>query len=111
KVYLERHQYAPELNTLYVRGVPFKAPGCTDIGSARRKVFPRKKGVLVATIKTVYNAIELQWLNQVRAQGRIENRLQAVRMARQLRAQNPGCVLADGSYLPPVRTVINVMEV
>lgn len=35
ETFLERHLYAPELNTLVVRGVRFRVPGATDVRDAR----------------------------------------------------------------------------
>lgn len=36
---LETHLYAPELNTLVVRGVRFRCEGCVTIKQARAKLF------------------------------------------------------------------------
>ena len=102
-IVLERHAYAPEMNTahIYRRGVrvaSLRAPGATSIRAARRTLFAQARPGLRVAIWSRYDEPRWRWLDALKAEGRTASRLEAWRLARQFRTAP--ATLDDGAILP-----------
>lgn len=106
--HLETHKFAPELNTLHLKnGVSIRVSGCTSIKQAREKLFKPRSLTLCATVKKVYEHPSFKWLESEYS-GRVPSRKAALTFAKNLREQNKGGVLVDGSILPPLKTNVRI---
>ncbi|USN15587.1 hypothetical protein KIKIMORA_04690 [Brevundimonas phage vB_BpoS-Kikimora] len=90
KIALERHAYAPELNTAHIlrKGrvvASLPAPGATSIKEARAKLFPRITPGRVAFYASQYPA-PLKWLERQYA-GRVASYENALTFLRTQRAK------------------------
>ena len=101
KTVLDVHEYAPEMNKLHFHGVAFRCPRVKTIKEAKQYCFPKKRKGLYCRIDSIYSGEKYKSLNRIGlASGKIENRISAVRYAKQKLQQNGG-ILLSGEILPP----------
>ena len=88
KFYLERHQYAPELNKIRFEGLKttIPCPGCTTTRAARAYAFSQHKPKRFASIGTRYHHPNYQWLNRTFT-GVVESYSEIARWLHKLRAE------------------------
>ena len=91
KLILERHRYAPELNSAHIlRGgrvvAELPAPGCTSIREARAKLFPRIKEPFRAADYASHYPEPLKWLER-QYRGRVPSYENALNFLRTQRAK------------------------
>lgn len=97
---LECHQFAPELNKLYLKnGVILPCPKAFSIREARNDLFPKPFKGLYCVIESYYEQQEYRFLNKVVASGVCNSRLDALRFSKKFKQQ--GGKLYNGDTLPP----------
>lgn len=97
---LNKHEYAPELNTVSIRGVTiFNHIGCKTLAEWRKKNKPRKKGLYI-WIDKIYNAPfeNLARKSYYCGYGSISD---VVSVLKKLRSTEVGGKLLSGDTLPP----------
>lgn len=103
KLIIERHEYAPELNKVFVfhkrrQVAVINAAGVRNISEARRLLFPQYVPAVVGYLEKT-NTMEPALLNSKRA-GLVDSRQQALQIARDWREKSKGGPLVDGRVLP-----------
>lgn len=86
--YLERHQYAPELNKIRFENstATIPCPGCKSIKEAKAYAFAAHKPRRFASIGTRYHNPGHQWLNRTFT-GAVESYSEIARWLHKLRAE------------------------
>jgi hypothetical protein len=102
---LEAHSYAPELNRIHFKkGGSIKAPNCDTIKKARSRVLRKPNTFIWAIVRKTYPS-PFESLNRF-CSGVVQDRKEAIALAREWRQKNTGGALLDGRTLPaPIITV------